>query len=236
MFTNTDEAFAGFCQYCATAPDKCLLAQNNRTAEQISEFVVDTLEELKFNPIPIAVPGSGRLVDYTTIRTRLIYALYSPSTWPSLDAILYNVSTKNTTALAALLTPAAMPSSIPKTESLYGIRCSDIVPRVAELSGIQDLLDARYKLSKIGGDLWDPNTMVCAQWKFAAKERVLPQLETIQTKHPIMLVNNRYDPATPLVNARNTSARFDGSVVLETNGYGVRIVSSEAPYRAHINC
>jgi len=35
-----------------------------------------------------------------------------------------------------------------------------------------------------------------------------------------LLVGNSYDPVTPLVSAMNTSAGFEGSVVLHHNGYG----------------
>ena len=225
MFTNTDEAFAGFSQYCAAAPDKCLLAQGNRTAEQVSKTVFDLLQHIKFNPIPIVLPGGGLLGDYSTLKAEIVNDLYAPFLWPKLDAILYSALTENTTSLIELMTPKGGAPKVPTTEALRGIRCGDSVAREEELSGIQHTLDARYELSKVGGDYWDLNTMVCAQWKIAAKERVVPELgRKVHTNHPILLLGNRYDPVTSIASARNTSARFEGSVVLETIEYGVRTI------------
>lgn len=57
-------------------------------------------------------------------------------------------------------------------------------------------------------------------WKMAAKERYTGGFSNIKTKHPLLFVGNTYDPLTPLASARNASAAFDGSVVLQHDGYG----------------
>jgi len=43
----------------------------------------------------------------------------------------------------------------------------------------------------------------------------------VRTKNPVLLVGQTYDPVTPMASARNISAGFEGSVVLEVMGFGV---------------
>ncbi|EMR67890.1 putative peptidase tripeptidyl-peptidase protein [Eutypa lata UCREL1] len=62
--------------------------------------------------------------------------------------------------------------------------------------------------------------MVCAQWQIEPRERYEGSFDGVQTRNPVLFVGNTYDAHTPLVSARNVSAGFAGSVVLEVNGYG----------------
>ena len=55
-----------------------------------------------------------------------------------------------------------------------------------------------------------------------AKERYTAGFDNIRTKNPFLFVGSPFDPLTPLASARNVSAGFEGSVVLQHNGYGVR--------------
>jgi TAP-like protein len=65
------------------------------------------------------------------------------------------------------------------------------------------------------GKLWP-----CTQWKMTAVERYSSSFEWIKTRFPIMFVNGRYDPVTPLSLAFNASAGFEGSAVLTHGGHG----------------
>ncbi|CAG9940268.1 unnamed protein product [Clonostachys rosea f. rosea IK726] len=60
---------------------------------------------------------------------------------------------------------------------------------------------------------------ICAQWQISAKERYLGDYK-VATRNPVPIVNNRYDPATPLESARNVSAGLAGSRVVEVNRIG----------------
>ena len=55
----------------------------------------------------------------------------------------------------------------------------------------------------------------------SAKERYTGGFSDIKTKNPLLFVGNTYDPLTPFVSAQNASAAFEGSVVLQHDGYGV---------------
>ncbi|CAI4212347.1 unnamed protein product [Parascedosporium putredinis] len=59
----------------------------------------------------------------------------------------------------------------------------------------------------------------CALWPFEAKERYEGDFH-VKTKNPLLFIGNTYDPVTPLASAKNMSAGFEGSVVLQHNGFG----------------
>jgi pimeloyl-ACP methyl ester carboxylesterase len=67
---------------------------------------------------------------------------------------------------------------------------------------------------------------VCFRWNTHAAEAInLTSLSRVKTRVPILLVNGKYDPVTPLGNARKISTRFPGSQVVVHKGVGVSIIS-----------
>ncbi|KAF5628779.1 tripeptidyl aminopeptidase [Fusarium tjaetaba] len=70
--------------------------------------------------------------------------------------------------------------------------------------------------------------LVCSQWIHAAEPINLTSLSRVETKNPILLINGKYDPITPLGHARKISARFPGSQLVV--GGGVGHASSVSPY------
>lgn len=59
----------------------------------------------------------------------------------------------------------------------------------------------------------------CAQWPYNAKERYQGDFQ-VKTKNPVLFIGNTGDAHTPLVSAYNVSSGFEGSSVLEIDGYG----------------
>jgi hypothetical protein len=58
-----------------------------------------------------------------------------------------------------------------------------------------------------------------------AKERYTGGFEDLKTKNPLLFIGSPFDPITPLPSARNASAGFMGSVVLQHDGYGHTSIS-----------
>lgn len=81
---------------------------------------------------------------------------------------------------------------------------------------------AEYEaLSPTLGDLQAAAIAIpCSRWKMRAKERYTGAFENIQTANPLLFVGNTFDPLTPLISAKNASAAFPGSRVLQSNSYG----------------
>jgi hypothetical protein len=133
-----------------------------------------------------------------------------------LDGLLTgNLSVVSDYITAILSAPAAT-----SDEAEFGIKCSDKISRTSHLADVLPEVEARHQLSRIAGDTADSVTMACAQWKFEAKERYAGDFQ-VRTKKPLLVIGNTYDPVTPLVSARNVSEGFEGSVLLQHDGYGV---------------
>lgn len=69
-------------------------------------------------------------------------------------------------------------------------------------------------LGTVYWSLW-PST----RWLMPTKERYWGQFQAT-TKTPTLYVNAQHDPAAPLIVACNASQSFEGSSVLQTDGYG----------------
>jgi pimeloyl-ACP methyl ester carboxylesterase len=209
---STDDVFRGFCEGCVAARDVCPLARN-LTATQLENALYAYFDEIRANPIPVAdtdTPGGGYLVDYTTVKSVLLRQLNFPSTWPAASQMLAAKAYGGSVGLAALQD---------LDEALPGIKCSDVLEHTDDPADLRPVMEARRRLSRFG-DAADHFLFRCAQWKLPAKERYDGDFD-VETRNPVLIINNRFDPVTPLASARNVSQTFKGSVLLEQNSYGV---------------
>lgn len=221
--TDTDVVFAGFFSGCLADPTHCALSKDGQTADELSQKVYSLLYELKYHPLVAGLDISSGYIDYGLLKGTIKQVLYKPTFWPVLSIILHELLHGNATA--ALLASAAMPSGnviFPNNgpEALYGIRCSDSALRSKDFDSLEPLLDAFYARSRLYGDILPVQVVTCAQWPFVARERYSGSWG-VNTKNPVLFIGNTYDPFTPLISARNASAGFKDSVVLQHDGYGV---------------
>lgn len=101
-----------------------------------------------------------------------------------------------------------------------GIRCGDKIPREDKLSDLDEVDEAFRETSEyFPGFGVGYYVYACAQWGFEAKERYEGDFQ-VRTSSPLLFIGNTYDPVTPLASARNMSAGFEGSVVLQQDGFG----------------
>ena len=176
------------------------------------------MEALKYKPIPVSVDGQGYIVDYATMKGTIYHTLYTPAAWPQLAEKLDIMFSGNITdILIDLVTP--LPAN-PDQEASLGIKCSDNQSPLKTLEDAMPGVEAREKLSKIGGDVADFSSLQCARWQMPAKEQYTGDFK-VKTENPVLLVGSQNDPITPIVSAKNMSEGFEGSVVLEQKGYGV---------------
>ncbi|KAE8342090.1 hypothetical protein BDV24DRAFT_173957 [Aspergillus arachidicola] len=216
-----DSAFSGFCSQCVDNKDICPIA-GDRTAEELEEDIYAAMEALKSEPIPVSVEGKGYIVDYATIKGTIYNALYFPATWPTLAEKLDVLFSGNITGiLPDLLAPLPV---TPDADAIQGIKCSDNQDPLETLEDALPGVEARGELSKIGGDIADFSALQCARWGMPAKEQYTGDFKA-KTQNPVLLVSTQHDPITPLVSAKKMSEGFEGSVVLEQEGYGHTIIS-----------
>jgi hypothetical protein len=148
--------------------------------------------------------------------------MYFPAQWQGLALQLAALLTRNETLIAAGLT-AETGSLVPfisqdlsLTEAQNGIKCSD-QKKYARQEDWDVIRLARHEKSFLA-DASDV-VVTCARWPFNAKERYTGNF-SVDTPNPILLIGNTADPITPIASARNVSAGYPGSVVLEHGSPG----------------
>ncbi|KAF7585874.1 hypothetical protein BBP40_009949 [Aspergillus hancockii] len=219
MLSDTDNVFIGFCTECVATPDKCPLARN-RTASELEGAIYAFLDNLKYNPILLPIGGMPTVLQYSTVKSQIFRILYSPGTsWIEFSTLLDNLMTGNLTAASEYLTKAfTADGSGMDAEAQFGIKCSDAFRADISPEDLPSFFDERYAISRFG-DIADHVTMRCEEWKIAPRERYTGDFKAA-TKNPVLLIGNTHDPVTPIASARNASAGFANSVVLEHGAYG----------------
>lgn len=107
-------------------------------------------------------------------------------------------------------------------ESSISIKCGDVLDSgKMNLTEILPQFEERIRRSYYFGDS-QIEFARCAQCKLSAKERYDWDFR-VKTKTGVMIINNSYDPITPLTSARNLTSLLEGSSLLHQEGaYGVK--------------
>ncbi|KAL4936843.1 hypothetical protein BDV06DRAFT_216351 [Aspergillus oleicola] len=222
---DSDKVFSAIFAECVKAgPEGCTLAAHNKTAEELEAAAYELLETVRDQPIPV-----GQLVvDYASLKAAFAQALYSQRNWGPvitlvdslmfgtdlpLEVLLANTPFFNTTALS-------LPSLIASDSALAGIYCSDNQRRTESYEDFTPAIEKLYGISEIMGDMGIGSYSRCQQWKIKPKETYRGSFDHVQLKNGPLFVGNTLDGHTPLKSAYNVSSSYEGSVVLEMDGYG----------------
>ncbi|CBQ70218.1 conserved hypothetical protein (C-terminal fragment), partial [Sporisorium reilianum SRZ2] len=217
----------GFLGECAAGPHDCALAQPlpGQTALPSKTDLIAAFDDLFANlvqrPMPSFTPDSGpMLITYTQIVALLYTALYAASSWPPLASALHALLHGNATSIALYLDASsweydpAFPSIRASSDELgMMVICADqfYAPLPAgydvATNGEQWYLDTWARMveqSEIGGNGRFYDILPCRQWNrtFAAPKEVFRGALNHTLAHPVLLVAETYDPATPLRNGR----------------------------------
>lgn len=221
-WSDSDEEFSHIFQHCVKNKEKCAFARNGATAQQMEQSVWDLLDTLKYSPVIVG----DMIVDRSTLAAKISASLYSAGSWPNLTTIfdmLINGNRDEDFFLEAFVPVANMSSQeseIALQQSLIGIHCSDRAARAGSLEKLMPTLEKLANVSRIMDGVPDGINVPCALWKFQPKERYEGNFQVTPRK-PVLIIGNTWDGLTPLRSAHNVSSGFEGSVVLEVNGYGV---------------
>ncbi|KAJ9499884.1 hypothetical protein H2202_004874 [Exophiala xenobiotica] len=217
---NMDDTYAAVFSGCIAASNDCALASSFASAEEMQVAVDQFLAMLKYNPVPYSSQQGFQMATYDQVKTAIVLALYNPSHWPWLAQGFAEMMTGNFTGFFDAVSSFYNGPDTGDDDLEAGITCGDQAFRAEALFQLEPLLTALGESSKFGGlDFGTDNGFACSRWKVKAKEVYSGNFQ-VKTKNPVLLVGNTYDPVTPLASAWNTSAGFDGSVVLQHHGYG----------------
>ncbi|KAK8065355.1 hypothetical protein PG997_012102 [Apiospora hydei] len=209
--TDYDKTFKGFLDGCLTYPDNCALAHasngENVTAAALESSIYDLLDRIKLAPFAL---GSS-IIDYSALQNLINAGLRQPPPGPSWPR-------SSTPSSAAPTWPGSGPSSRTRpwsTASAAATRpCAPRTPRPWPLQ-------RRPRRPQPPGRRPRRRHYDAVRALAHGGPRALRgRLPGIRTRHPILLIGNYADPVTPLASAKNASASFEGSVVLEHKGFG----------------
>ncbi|KEY73904.1 hypothetical protein S7711_06110 [Stachybotrys chartarum IBT 7711] len=215
---SADSAFTAFFEGCVSRPDNCALVVSNvtnTTAEDLEHRVWDLIYHIRFNPIAF----DGRLIDYQFLKFGILSSLYNQASFPALAAGFAALLAGDLAGFVRVWDPIIADFPGTANEQLAAIACSDRSARASSLEELMPVVERKYALSQVFGDLLPALDTVCAQWKFQAKERYEGTFEK-ETNFPILVIGNFADAQTPLVSAQNVSQGFSNSVLLQLNGVG----------------
>ncbi|KAG7404209.1 Tripeptidyl aminopeptidase [Fusarium oxysporum f. sp. rapae] len=244
---DTEFALFHFFEQCIEAGvEICPLANftgTDTTADSLMSQLSDVLQKLKDDPVMVPkelqvpqifwfTPGKWDLSLY--IKSVIQANLYSPAKFLRLTSILGPVLAGNFSGLigpeaielqaqAAKEAPAkqkedGLPWNL-GIDAFHAIACSDSKFRAKKPEDMYSILQTQASqgsfADSISGKFWP-----CAQWPFTAAETYDGGFDQINTKNPILLVNGKWDPVTPLSGAWDVSSRFNGSRLLVHEGAG----------------
>lgn len=240
---DTDTSLEAFFASCISAgPALCPLANltgPNTTPATLVSSLNTALQSLLDDPKPaggfasqVRIPGPATNL-YHGLKGMLFAMLYHASRYPEASAVLYLAMTQDWETLQAVgdvLTQAATAAAetVPYhlgTDAFWGIACSESSFRATKSQDMHWLVQEQEAVSGFA-DAFTGSTWPCAQWhpEMTAAEHYSGSFGSednkIKTNFPILFVNGRYDPCTPLSSAYNASKGFEGSVVLVHGGQG----------------
>ncbi|KAI1328418.1 Alpha/Beta hydrolase protein [Xylariaceae sp. FL0255] len=223
----TDAWHDGFLGECINAgPKHCALAQPRggelvtlKTLEKRMDVLIKSLIQ---RPIPGYSERSGpSLVTYSTLVAAIYSSMYNAHSWPALAEMLYELEAGNSTLATRMLEKAAWeydptlpspPAPKPASDELgYIVICADSYDAPPkDLVWWQSLWMNMTEKSWIAGNSRFYDVFPCRHfvdyWPEPAGVYRGPLNHTL--KHPVLLIAEAYDPATPLRNGRRLAAEM----------------------------
>jgi pimeloyl-ACP methyl ester carboxylesterase len=217
-FTDTDRTWEQFLALCeAAGPDRCALAGHGMTAAERAEGVLARLRQAPI-PAPSASPP-GELTYGEALTALKFAALPNPALWPVSAALLEAAAEGDASPLEDIARGYANEPFHRGLEPGVAILCADSPARQPARAWPRVVHRLEHR-SRIGAapQGWAVGAP-CASWPVRAVDRYTGPWNAT-TPNPVLLVGTRFDPNTPLVNARLAERRLGNAVVLTHDGYG----------------
>jgi pimeloyl-ACP methyl ester carboxylesterase len=179
---------------------------------------------LRLHPIRIDDGGGTETFTYADLVSLTLGSLYDPLSWPSLADVLQQLDTTPHAAAHAIHTlrvrlGAATQQRYPNfLEGFPGVACSDSDnPNAPAAWG--RAAAAADRAHPYFGRIWTWVSSICQPWPGRDTDRYLGPF-TERTANPVLVIGNRYDPATRYQGAVKASQLLPGSRLLTLNGWG----------------
>lgn len=221
------ETFGEFLRTCADAgPQRCALAALGDPATVVD----DTFEQLKTEPVTIALPdGTEVVIDYPTAVALSFSSLYHPGDWTGLAQLLAQVATAEQTLSGAGAELAERfagdvtesrrgRNDYPSTGGALAPMCADGGTTGRPFSYPEMVDEAAEGMPHFGRyRAWIGVT--CEFLRITDDDAYTGPWDQ-DTDEPVLVIGTRFDPATPYFNTEPFAERFENSRVLTIEGYG----------------
>ena len=216
--SSADEVFAQFVALCqGAAPGRCALAGHGET---VAQRVTRLFATARRAPIPAPNAQPPGPLSYQDLLNSTFTPLRLPVDWPQFAADLEAAVNGDASNLATQARTLETPDFFAGATTSAAISCGDgpanrpstawpaVIPRFNDAGELWGALTGWW--------LWAP----CASnWPAHSTDRYTGSWNAT-TKTPILLLNNRHDPATSYHNAQVAEQRLGNAVLLTEDGYG----------------
>lgn len=216
---SADAVFAQFVALCQGAgPARCALARHPQT---VAQRVARLFRRARRAPIPAPHAHPPGVLSYSDLLLTTFTPLRDPDSWPryarELDAAASGDASALETAARQFRTPATLTKV---TTTSQAIQCLD-GPAREPVSAWPRVIGHLTHVGKLWGPFlgWGQWAPCAANWPGHATERYAGPWNA-QTKTPILLINNVYDPATGYSGARHAERLLGNAVLLTVASYG----------------
>ncbi|KAM7206556.1 Alpha/Beta hydrolase fold [Naviculisporaceae sp. PSN 640] len=229
-FTDTDKVFQGFLSECTKAgPSKCALASISSDPQVLAEKLTTSIAALQDEPLSVYINSTVYgILDYWTVWDEAIFeALYRPTMWYDLAKNLASLLQGNATD-AFLAYGFESPNAWNTTargDALEfvmfndGVTGPDNFPK--DRASFLDELLPFFNQSMFSATEYDTYFKKRA-WTLGKTHGYKPVRHgrPVKTRHPILILSTSYDPICPLISAKSALESFEGSRLIEVQGYG----------------
>jgi pimeloyl-ACP methyl ester carboxylesterase len=174
----------------------------------------------KLRKHPLVLPD-GEVVTYANLVSQTLNGLYSAGDWPYLAEYFQGLATASASkvraAKAALAKPAD-PAYEQGAEGFYGVWCTDSL-KPGNVSAWATAASAADRKWPYFGRAWNWSASICARWPGHDADRYLGPF-TKHTANPVLVIGNRWDPATRYEDAVSTSKLLGNARLLTVSGWG----------------
>jgi pimeloyl-ACP methyl ester carboxylesterase len=226
-----------FFRLCTQAASRCAFGATGDPARKFATLAARLRED------PVQAPD-GSTFGYADLLILTVETLYVPWLWDDLAGILqelYAATTPSATTAAIARARALRaagrtpPPSRAAADDPYDNRAEAATASVCgetanprTLRGFRQTARRADRRSRYVGRYWAYKTLPCLAWTTKAQDRYAGPWSA-RTSAPILLVNNRFDPATPHQNAVTMDRLIPRSRLLTVNGWAHTALQTRSP-------
>jgi pimeloyl-ACP methyl ester carboxylesterase len=212
-----------FFRLCAAAGSRCAFAAGGDPAAKFAQLVA------RIRRAPVT-GSDGKRVDYGTLLSDTINGLFGAANWVRTAQTLQDLYTASFSSARPRPTAPQAPPSPPgynnETEALAAILCGESPnARPSRYPGIAARAERR---NPYGGTYNTWVSFPCAVWPVKDADRYRGSYRTTPA-YPALVMNTRFDPQTPLPNARVNARLLRGSRLVIVEGWGHTVLGNSGP-------